>query len=198
MNEEGLNIDHGCWTIFITFQTKNTFTMLIFQVLKFSRGEKETKFTANAAFNVNASVTLFFYHDVQAKKKCTFVQSKHIKLIHFLFDYKLTFWGDFVHSIGRKKTLCIAAMLMMVSTIGLSWVSSYIAYVLVRIFVGASYGGTNCGFILGLDLLVLLSLVVCIYSFITSVSRINFALENHVLPLNIPVKLFCDCWIAKL
>ncbi|XP_034334409.2 organic cation transporter protein [Magallana gigas] len=61
-------------------------------------------------------------------------------------------FGNLSDAIGRKKTLCSAAILMMVSSIGLSWASSYVAYVLIRFCMGASYGGTSCGFIIGMEM----------------------------------------------
>lgn len=52
--------------------------------------------------------------------------------------------------VARRRS---AAILMMVSSIGLSWASSYVAYVLTRFCMGASYGGTSCGFIIGIHTL---------------------------------------------
>ncbi|XP_048771044.2 organic cation transporter protein-like isoform X2 [Ostrea edulis] len=61
--------------------------------------------------------------------------------------------GMLSDAIGRKKTLSLSVILMMASSIGLAWAPNYIAFVLIRICVGASTSGVfMTGFVIGVEL----------------------------------------------
>ncbi|XP_061177668.1 organic cation transporter protein-like [Saccostrea echinata] len=61
--------------------------------------------------------------------------------------------GILSDAIGRKKTLCLSVIAMMASTIGLAWAPNYIAFVLIRICVGAATSGVfMTGFVIGMEL----------------------------------------------
>ena len=55
------------------------------------------------------------------------------------------------YRIGRKKTLYISFIIVIASSIGLSWANSFIMYVVLRFIIGASNAGIfMTGFVIGM------------------------------------------------